>query len=130
LFTKLHLLLQNQLQINERGRKRVSDQITFRLDDHYRKKLAAQVTPGESINQQARTILTKALDGVEDFEDLRERLHQIRTQEEKTDARIANLEGQVSELRRELAISVEALLMAAGRLGHDKARQWVKENLS
>lgn len=108
----------------------MSDQITFRLEDHYRKKLAAQVTPGESINQQARTILTKALDGVEDFEDLRERLHQIRTQEEKTDARIANLEGQVSELRRELAISVEALLMAAGRLGHDKARQWVKENLS
>ena len=85
-----------------------TDTVGFRLDSYYRKRLLqAAEHHGMSPGEYARRLVILALEERQGEETLRE----------------------ISELRRDLALSVKALLCFAGKAEVEEAGQWVAENL-
>ena len=89
--------------------------VGFQLEDGYHRRLEKE---GEefkmSAGQYARQLVIDALEDAN-----RERLER----------RMVMLETEVSELRSDLATSVEALLIVAGDYPKEKAKEWVDRNL-
>jgi hypothetical protein len=98
--------------------KEPSGMIGFRLDNYHRGMLEELRTKSglRSVDLEARSILIEALDNQIDVRELTEQ--------------IQSLENRLLELRRDISISVETLLMATGRLSAEQAKKWVAANLS
>ena len=97
---------------------RVSKQpktVGFQLEDSYHRRLEKDGKEFKmSAGQYARQLVIDALDD---------------TNRERLEKRMVMLETELSELRSDLAIAVEALLIVAGNYPKEKAREWVVRNL-
>jgi hypothetical protein len=92
------------------------NQVAFRLPPPFLELLEtrAQIA-GLSKGELAKTMVLDALNNESQLNALRERL--------------LALEGLLSMMRKEHALSVDVLLSAAGNYPPDKAKEWVKKNL-
>lgn len=89
--------------------------ISFRLDDHYLAVLTKQASRfGMSPGEYARRLVLDALE---------------ETDHRRLEEGMGALEREVAQLRAELANSVMALLVGAGKVDKDEARDWVQANL-
>lgn len=96
-----------------------SKTVSFRLHDHHFRRLeelagASHASPGD----EARSRLIAALEDQDRFAEMRQR--------------ISALESQITTLHRDLAISIQALLIAATqgkKISPEEAGNWVRENL-
>jgi len=89
--------------------------VGFQLEDGYHRRLESKGKEFKmSAGQYARELVVEALDD---------------THRERLEKRMVMLETEVSELRSDLAVAVEALLIVAGNYPKEKAREWVIGNL-
>ena len=90
--------------------------MTFRVDIETKgriEKLAERtgIKPGELV----REIVKEKMDTGREIDRLR--------------LKVAALEGEVAELRKDLSVAVEALLAASQKVTPEQAQEWVKINL-
>lgn len=89
--------------------------VSFRLGAAHLKQLAKEGAGyKQSHHEHARQLVMEALNDAAT---------------ERLEKRMMLLEGEVSELRSDLATAVEALLIVAGHYPAEKAREWVNRNL-
>lgn len=93
--------------------------VSFRLDSLYRQMLEERSEPGLSLHMAARNLLMEALEkqAGADF-DIKAMASQI-----------AQLALEVQELRTDVAVAVQALLVASGRVTSEEAKLWVDKTL-
>ena len=90
--------------------------VGFRLGESHRAELESRArksgsTPGEL----ARQFVVETLEGDQEVERLR--------------MKVSAVESELGNLRKDLSVSVQALLVATGRVTAEQAREWVKQNL-
>lgn len=90
----------------------MSHTISFRLDDYYLNRLNAKIKEKASVHEKARRVLLAALD-----------------EEGEIRGDITELEERMDALHDNLAIAVEAILIAGGHYSAESARAWVDRNL-
>ena len=96
--------------------KKASITVGFRLDAHHHDRLQVQADRlGESVGDVARRLVIEKLNEKDQVSLLAEKL--------------AAVEKELSELRKDLALSVPAILAFAGKISQDDAKAWVAENL-
>ena len=89
--------------------------VGFQLEEGYHRRLEREGKDYKmSAGQYARQLVIDTLDDAD-----RERLEK----------RMVMLETEISELRSDLAVAVEALLIVAGKTPKEEARKWVLQNL-
>ena len=102
--------------------KRQSDEtapVSFRIDSMYKQMLEDRATHGESHHQVARQLVTEALDRQSGDElDLR-----------RIAADVDQVRRQIRELRVDLAVAVQALLVASEAMDGEQAEEWVNQNM-
>ena len=89
---------------------------------------------GFHINEQTRRLLghRAALLGISPHEWARHCLLTILHEEEDRnnwETAVMTLHHEINELRTDLALATQALLVVAGRMPEAKAREWIKGNL-
>jgi AAA+ superfamily predicted ATPase len=90
--------------------------VGFRLDAHHHGLLEAQAERlGESVGDVARRLIIERLNEKDQLALFVEKL--------------AALEKELSELRKDLALSVPAILAFAGKISQGDAKAWAAENL-
>jgi len=93
----------------------VTKPISFRLDEHYIERLKKEADRyGMSPGDYARRLVLDALENVE---------------EKRVEDSLQAIKREIGELRTDFATSVLALLIGAGQLDHEDAKDWVRENL-
>ena len=96
--------------------KKASITVGFRLDAHHHGLLETQAQRlGESVGEVARKLVIEKLNEKDQVALLADKL--------------AAVEKELSELRKDLALSVPAILAFAGKISQDDAKAWVAENL-
>jgi predicted transcriptional regulator len=90
--------------------------MTFRLDTETKgrlEKLAERtgVKPGELV----RDIVKEKIDTGQEIDRLR--------------LKVSAVEGELSELRKDLSVAVQAILCASGRVTPEQAQEWVRLNM-
>lgn len=91
--------------------------VGFRLDDEHRVLLGGRaLKAGVSPHELARQFVVEALND--------------RAQLPAVQQAIVALGAQVEQLRADLALAVEALLVGAGSAKSEEASEWVRNNLS
>ena len=104
--------------------------IIFRLDEYFRQKLEERAAAdGGSINLLAQKIVIEALDGAHHLAQIQDLLTALKEQNGKIENRLSMIEAEVSEARKELAVSAETILIVGGKLTPEEAREWVVDNL-
>ena len=89
--------------------------IGFQLEDAVLRRLEKEGKQYKmSAGQYARQLVVDALED---------------TNTERLERRMILLEGEVSQLRQDLAIAVHALLVTAGNLPKSEAARWIAENM-
>ena len=89
--------------------------IGFRLDDECRRVLGARAARlGVSAHELARQYVIEMLEAGEERAALREA--------------VTRLHDQLTELREDVAVTAEVLLVSAGKVKEADAREWADEN--
>lgn len=93
--------------------------VSFRLDSLYKQMLEERSETGVSLHMAARDLLMEALDkqAGNDFD--------IKT----VASQVTQVAREVQELRTDVAVAVQALLVASGRVTSEEAEQWVSQTL-
>ncbi len=90
--------------------------VGFRLDEEHRRELGKRaLKAGVSPHDLARLFVVAALHDREELPTLR--------------AAILALESEIAELRRDLALSVESLLLSTEADTPENIRTWIRKNL-
>lgn len=98
------------------GRSPVPPNIGFRIDDQTRELLSDRIASLDvSAHEWARHCLVTILKEDQD--------------REAWEAAVTTLHHQINELRNDVALATQVLLVAAGKLSSEKAREWIGQNL-
>lgn len=88
----------------------------FRLDSGNRGKLEARAKKtGVTPSELAREIIVESLNDEKELDRLR--------------LKVSAVEGELSELRKDFSVAIEALLAASGKVTPEQAKEWVRLNL-
>ena len=97
-------------------KKQAQKTFGFRLDSANRERLEARakkvgVTPGEL----AREIIVETLDDDREIDRLR--------------LKVAAVAEELGDLRKDLSVAVQALLVSSGKVTQEQAQEWVRLNM-
>ena len=88
----------------------------FRLGESQRQTLEERAKKvGSTPSELARQLVVEGLNDEREIDQLR--------------AKVSSVESQLLTLRKDLNVSVQALLVASGKVNAEQAREWVQQNL-
>ena len=88
----------------------------FRLGEVHRKTLEARAKKtGSTASELARELVIDGLDDDREIDQLRQK--------------VTSVESQIKSLRQDLSVSVQALLVASGKVTAEQAKEWIQQNL-